>query len=116
MIRKHTRKENHNYKYKHGHLIGDGIYFQIARSWARNFIEKKIPAKQRKKFDNFSEKRGSLAIFILRVNPITSSDIFSYIAEEITEPSASSVTQENMPESQEMNTAPDNNYTNDKLN
>lgn len=63
-----------------GNLIGAIIAFKIARTFGRNFVEKRVDAKKRKKFDNFSEKHGALAIFILRLNPFTSSDLFSYLA------------------------------------
>jgi len=63
-----------------GNLIGATIAFLIARTIARDYISKKIDPKSRRKFDKFSEKYGTFAIFFLRINPITSSDIFSYIA------------------------------------
>ncbi len=63
-----------------GNLIGAGIDFQLARSLGRGFVEKKVDKKKRKKFDKFSNKYGVFAIFLLRINPLTSSDLFSYIA------------------------------------
>ncbi len=63
-----------------GNLIGAGIDFQIARNLGRKFIEKRIDYKKRKKFDKFSEKYGNLSIFLLRINPLTTSDLFSYLA------------------------------------
>jgi len=63
-----------------GNIIGSVIAFWIARRLGRNFVEKRIDPAVRKKFDNFSEKYGGFALFILRINPFTSSDIFSYIS------------------------------------
>lgn len=63
-----------------GNLIGALIAFFIARRLLRNFVEKSISPSARKKFDNFSEKYGGLALFFLRINPLTTSDIFSYIS------------------------------------
>lgn len=62
-----------------GNLIGAALAFALARKWARGYFEKKIPEKTKKKFHDFSIKHGALAIFLLRVNPLTSSDLFSYV-------------------------------------
>jgi len=63
-----------------GNLIGAGLAFGIADYWGGDFIKKQIPKKIKKKFRNFFRHYGPLSIFILRVNPLTSSDIFSYAA------------------------------------
>jgi len=63
-----------------GNLIGALIAFWIARKLGRNFVEKRVDPAVRKKFDNISEKYGGFALFILRINPLTTSDIFSYIS------------------------------------
>jgi uncharacterized membrane protein YdjX (TVP38/TMEM64 family) len=63
-----------------GNIIGAWIAFEIARRYGRKIVENKIDKKKLKQFDKFSRKYGSHAIFLLRINPITSSDIFSYLA------------------------------------
>jgi len=63
-----------------GVTIGSLIAFTLARKYGRAFVEKKVSKKHIDKFDNFSNKYGSLSIFLLRVNPLTSSDIWSYLA------------------------------------
>ena len=63
-----------------GNILGATIAFLFARHYGRRFIEKKIPKKQLKRFDHYSITYGGLAVFLLRVNPFTSSDIVSYIA------------------------------------
>lgn len=63
-----------------GNLIGAFIDFKIARNYGRKFVERKVDEKLRKKFDSFSEKYGAYSIFFLRINPFTSSDLFSYLA------------------------------------
>lgn len=63
-----------------GNVLGAMIAFTIARTFRKDFIEEKIPEKIRKKFDTFSEKYGTLSLFLLRLNPFTSSDLFSYVA------------------------------------
>jgi uncharacterized membrane protein YdjX (TVP38/TMEM64 family) len=63
-----------------GNLIGAFIAFWIARKFGRNFVERKVDDKARKKFDNFAEKYGIFSLFLLRVNPFTTSDLFSYLS------------------------------------
>lgn len=63
-----------------GNLIGAAIAFYIARRFGREFVEDKIHPKVRKRFDSFSEKYGGFSLFLLRINPLTTSDIFSYLA------------------------------------
>jgi len=63
-----------------GNILGAFVAFIIARKYGRNLIESKVPEKTRKKFDDFSIKYGAFSLFILRLNPLTTSDLFSYIA------------------------------------
>ncbi|MBU0760289.1 MAG: TVP38/TMEM64 family protein [Nanoarchaeota archaeon] len=63
-----------------GNLIGAALAFLIARTIGRDYIERNTNQKHRGKFDKLSEKYGAFAIFFLRINPVTSSDIFSYLA------------------------------------
>lgn len=63
-----------------GNLIGALIAFWIARRLGRNFVEKKVNPVARRKFDDFAEKYGGFSLFLLRINPFTSSDLFSYLS------------------------------------
>lgn len=63
-----------------GTIIGASVAFHISKRYGRFFIEKRISKEKLKKFDKLSDKHGALSIFLLRVNPITSSDIWTYIA------------------------------------
>ena len=63
-----------------GVAIGSSIAFIIARRYGRGFVEERIKKESIEKFDKFSDKYGVLSIFILRVNPLTSSDVWSYLA------------------------------------
>lgn len=63
-----------------GNIIGASIDFFIARKYARGLVERKVDEKFRKKFDHFSDKYGGFAIFLLRVNPLTTTDLVSYLA------------------------------------
>ena len=63
-----------------GGAIGGVIAFQIAKKLGRKYAEKLVSQKQIKKFDDFSKKYGGISLFFLRLNPITSTDAWSYIA------------------------------------
>lgn len=63
-----------------GNVIGAFIDFKIARKIGGKSIEKRTNEKLRSKFNAFFEKNGGIAIFILRVNPFTSSDLVSYLS------------------------------------
>jgi uncharacterized membrane protein YdjX (TVP38/TMEM64 family) len=63
-----------------GNILGAGIDFFIARKYARGIIEKEVDEKLRMKFDDFSTKYGGFSIFLLRINPLTTSDLVSYLA------------------------------------
>lgn len=63
-----------------GNIIGAAIAFKIARRFGRKYVEKDVNEKKLAIFDNFSKKYGAFTIFLLRINPLTSSDIFSYLA------------------------------------
>lgn len=63
-----------------GNLIGAFIAFWLARRFGRKFVEKRVDENIRRKFDRFSQKYGIFSLFLLRVNPLTTSDLFSYLA------------------------------------
>ncbi len=63
-----------------GNIAGALIAFQLARTIARDRIQRLVDEKARQRFDTFTAKYGPLAIFLLRINPLTSSDLFSYLA------------------------------------
>lgn len=63
-----------------GNVLGAVIAFLIARRFGRGFVEKKVSKKLRENFDKFTDKYGAWALFLIRLNPFTTSDIFSYLA------------------------------------
>jgi len=63
-----------------GGAVGGAIAFLIAKKWGRKHVEKIVSKEKIEKFDNFTRKHGGLSVFLLRVNPLTSTDIWSYIA------------------------------------
>ncbi len=62
-----------------GNIIGASIAFFLARKFGDNFSFD-IDEKKQKLIDKFSDKYGGYTMFLLRVNPFTSTDIFSYLA------------------------------------
>lgn len=62
-----------------GNLVGAYIVFKLVKRYGRAYVEKNISEEKLKRFDNFSSKHGAFSLFLLRLNPLTSSDIFSYI-------------------------------------
>ena len=62
-----------------GNVMGASIAFFLARIF-KETLKIKFSKKEWRRFDRFSQKYGGYAIFLLRINPLTSSDIFSYLA------------------------------------
>jgi uncharacterized membrane protein YdjX (TVP38/TMEM64 family) len=63
-----------------GNLIGAAIDFKLARRYGQKTVQQRIDKDFKKKFDRFFEKYGTLSIFILRINPLTTSDLVSYLS------------------------------------
>jgi uncharacterized membrane protein YdjX (TVP38/TMEM64 family) len=63
-----------------GNLIGAAIDFKLARRYGQKAVQQRIDKDFKKKFDRFFEKYGALSIFILRINPLTTSDLVSYLS------------------------------------
>lgn len=63
-----------------GGVVGGIIAFYIAKKLGRKWVEKKVPESKRKEFDKFSKKYGGWTIFLLRLNPLTSTDLWNYVA------------------------------------
>jgi len=63
-----------------GNLIGAAIDFKLARRYGQKAVQQRIDKDFKKKFDRFFEKYGTLSIFILRINPLTTSDLVSYLS------------------------------------
>ena len=63
-----------------GNIAGAIIDFFLAKRYGRGIVEKKVDKRIRARFDKFSEKYGGFAIFLLRVNPLTTTDLVSYLA------------------------------------
>ncbi|MFH1210060.1 MAG: TVP38/TMEM64 family protein [archaeon] len=63
-----------------GNMIGASLCYLIAKYFARKYVEKILDENKMKVFHKYNEKYGHFVLFILRLNPLTSSDIFSYLA------------------------------------
>jgi uncharacterized membrane protein YdjX (TVP38/TMEM64 family) len=61
-------------------FIGASVCFWIGRRWGTRLLERFIAQESLKKFNYYMEKHGTLAIFLLKINPITSLDIWNYVA------------------------------------
>jgi uncharacterized membrane protein YdjX (TVP38/TMEM64 family) len=61
-------------------IVGAVIAFVFARTVGREYIKKKIGKENSRKFGRITEKYGPFGIFILRINPLTSTDLISYLA------------------------------------
>ena len=63
-----------------GNIIGASICFFLAKYLAGDYIERLIDEKRLKTFQKYTNRYGYFVLFVLRLNPVTSSDIFSYLA------------------------------------
>src|SRR5688572_15763606 len=63
-----------------GNVLGAGIACQIARTIGRQRIERYLERPTLQKYRAAIEARGLWVVLLLRVNPVTSSDLVSYAA------------------------------------
>lgn len=63
-----------------GNFLAASISFWIGRKWGLPLLNKFIAGRHIQKFNDFMEHHGTLAIFLLKLNPITSFDLWNYLA------------------------------------
>lgn len=63
-----------------GNLAGATINFFLARKFGAERLQAAVRPSLTEKFNRFFDKYGALSVFLLRVNPLTTSDLVSYIA------------------------------------
>jgi len=63
-----------------GNVTGAALSFALMRVLGRSTFERLIEAEQLEALERRLVERGVLVVFLLRVNPLTSSDIVSYAA------------------------------------
>ncbi len=63
-----------------GNMLGASISCSLTRSWSVAWVEKMLENASVVTLQNALQKRGGWLIFLLRLNPLTSSDIVSYAA------------------------------------
>jgi len=63
-----------------GNLIGATICYFLARHIGGDYFKRLIQRKSWNKYSKYIKKDGHYILFVLRLNPLTSSDIFSYLA------------------------------------
>lgn len=61
-------------------FVAASICFWIGRRWGKPLLKKFIATKSLEQFDQYMERNGIWAVFILKINPITSLDIWNYVA------------------------------------
>lgn len=63
-----------------GNLLGALVNFWIARSFGRSYVEQRLKPEHLELVDRISEKRGFQILLWLRIIPLTSLDILSFLA------------------------------------
>jgi uncharacterized membrane protein YdjX (TVP38/TMEM64 family) len=63
-----------------GNVIGAGLACQLMRTLGRDYLAPYLEGGALKKYETVIEKQGLWIVFLLRVNPLTSSDLVSYAA------------------------------------
>lgn len=63
-----------------GNVIGAGICCALSRSLGRPFLERFVPADSLRKYDRILSRNALWVVLLLRINPLTSSDLVSYAA------------------------------------
>jgi uncharacterized membrane protein YdjX (TVP38/TMEM64 family) len=63
-----------------GNVLGAGIACVITRTIGSTWLTRLFPAESLEKAQSELDRRGSWLVFLLRVNPLTSSDLVSYAA------------------------------------
>lgn len=61
-------------------MVGAAIAFKISRIYGRRWTLNHIPKEIMEKVEAYISKYGSASIFLLRLNPLTSTDFISYAA------------------------------------
>lgn len=61
-------------------FIGGSVSFWIGRRWGKPLIQKFIAQKYLNTFDRYMERNGTWAVFLLKINPVTSFDLWNYAA------------------------------------
>jgi uncharacterized membrane protein YdjX (TVP38/TMEM64 family) len=63
-----------------GNVLGAGICVILARTLGRPYVKRLIPEQSLARYDTVLARHGVWVILLLRVNPLTSSDLVSYAA------------------------------------
>ncbi|UCF67774.1 MAG: TVP38/TMEM64 family protein [Acidobacteriota bacterium] len=63
-----------------GNVLGAGVACSLARALGGDFLARRLGSGAMRKYRMLLRRRGALLVFLLRVNPFTSSDLVSYAA------------------------------------
>jgi len=69
-----------------GNVLGAGLACQIMRTFGRSYFERMLDRGSLRKYEARLVRSGVWIVFLLRVNPLTSSDFVSYAAGATTMP------------------------------
>jgi uncharacterized membrane protein YdjX (TVP38/TMEM64 family) len=61
-------------------FLASSICFWIGQRWGAGLLRKFIAQKYIDQFNSYMEKRGAWAVFFLKLNPVTSFDLWNYVA------------------------------------
>lgn len=61
-------------------FVAASVSFWIGRRWGKPLLQKFIAPRYIAKFDQYMDRNGTWAVFLLKINPITSLDIWNYLA------------------------------------
>lgn len=63
-----------------GNFLGASISFWIGRKWGLPLLHKFISPEYVEKWESHMANKGAISIFLLKLNPLTSLDIWNYLA------------------------------------
>jgi len=63
-----------------GNFVGSSIGFWLGHKFGSRLLDRFVEQKYIDKFNHFMEQRGAWSVFLLKVNPITSFDLWNYVA------------------------------------
>ncbi|MBW2983845.1 VTT domain-containing protein [Candidatus Woesearchaeota archaeon] len=63
-----------------GNFLGSIVGFKLAQRFGRGFVERLVKRESLDKFDSYTLRYGGWLILLIRLNPMTSSDLFNYAA------------------------------------
>lgn len=63
-----------------GNFVGASLCFWIGHKFGSKLLKKFVSAENLERYEKFMEQKGFWSIFLLKLNPVTSLDVISYVA------------------------------------